>query len=231
MIDLCGAVAQLGERRVRNAEVRSSILLSSILLFNHRLNFMQHTMKIILGSKSPGRKQVLKSMGHEFTVMDPNIDEKAIRHNDPEKLVVALALAKAQALLPKINEAAILITADQVVRCNGKILEKPKDQSEAREFLYMHSQHPAETISAITVTNTLNKKQASGIDIAKIWFYPIPKNIIKKIAKQEYIVNCAGGFSIEDPLLKKYISKIEGTPESITGLPIELTKQLILKVT
>jgi septum formation protein len=167
-------------------------------------------------------------MGYEFTVIDPNIDEKAIRNDDPVKLVVALAIAKAQAILSKINEAAILITADQVVRCNNKILEKPENKNEAREFLRMHSQYPVETITAIVVTNnTLNKKQLSGVDIAKIWFYPIPENIIEQVANQEYVLNCAGGFSIDDPLLKEYIKKIEGTSESITGLPVELTKKLI----
>jgi len=188
---------------------------------------MPHPIKIILGSKSPGRKQILTKMGYEFTVIDPNIDEKAIRNDDPVKLVVALAIAKAQAILPKINEAAILITADQVVRCNNKILEKPENKNEAREFLWMHSQYPVETITAIAVTNTLNKKQLSGVDIAKIWFYPIPENIIEQVANQEYVLNCAGGFSIDDPLLKEYIKKIEGTSESITGLPVELTKKLI----
>ena len=191
---------------------------------------MHQTMKIILGSKSPGRKQILTKMGYEFTVLDPNIDEKAIRNDDPKKLVVAIACAKTQALLPKINEAAILITFDQVVCCNGKILEKPKDQNEARKFLHMYMQYPAETITAVVVTNTLNKKQDSGVDIAKIWFHPITENMIEQISNQEYVVNCAGGFSLDDPLLKKYIAKIEGEPDSITGLPIDLTKQLILKV-
>ncbi|CAL7962944.1 Nucleoside triphosphate pyrophosphatase [Gammaproteobacteria bacterium] len=187
-------------------------------------------MKFILGSKSPGRRQILTKMGYEFTVLDPNIDEKSIRSDVPERLVSALACAKAMALLPKISEAAILITSDQVVRCNSKILEKPKDQNEAHEFLRMYMQYPAETITAVTVTNTLNKKQESGVDIAKIWFHPIPENMVEQIANQEYVITCAGGFSLDDLLLKKYIAKIEGAPDSITGLPIELTKQLILKV-
>jgi septum formation protein len=187
-------------------------------------------MKIILGSKSPGRKQVLTKMGYDFTVIDPNIDEKCIRNDDPEKLVLKLAYAKAQAILPKINEPALLITSDQVVRCNGKILEKPKDKNEAREFLQMYMQHPAETITAVTITNTANKKQASGVDIAKIWFRQIPENMIKQIASQEYVVNCAGGFSLDDLMLKKYITKINGSPESITGLPVELTERLMLEV-
>jgi len=57
-------------------------------------------MKIILGSKSKGRKQILQNLGYDFVVMDPNIDEKSIRDSDPKKLVTLLAKAKAAALLP-----------------------------------------------------------------------------------------------------------------------------------
>ena len=169
-------------------------------------------------------------MGYKFTVIDPNIDEKIIRHNDPKKLVVALARAKAQAILATIHKSALLLTADQVVLCNNRILEKPRDQNEARNFLHMHLKYPAETITAIAITNTATKKQLYGVDIAKIWLSTIPSNVIEKLVKKKYVTNCAGGFSIDDPLFKKYVIKIAGTVESIAGLPVELTKQLITKI-
>lgn len=187
-------------------------------------------INIILGSKSPGRKKILTKMGFSFTVMDPNIDEKAIRNKDPKKLVLDLAYAKAAALLPKITKPTILITADQVVRCNNKILEKPQDKKEAEKFLRIYTKHPAETITAVVVTNTGNKKQMADIDIATIWFTKISENIIKKLAQQKYVLTCAGGFSIDDAILKQYIAKIVGTKDSITGLPQKLTKKLIKEV-
>ena len=81
-------------------------------------------MKIILGSQSAGRKKVLEGMGYEFETMSADIDERAIRLEDPVKLTLALAVAKSEALLPKIknDEGVILITSDQVVVCNGKII-------------------------------------------------------------------------------------------------------------
>lgn len=186
-------------------------------------------MQIILGSKSPGRKKILEKMGYQFTIMDPNIDEKSIRHLDPKELVLELAKAKAQKLLSSINQDAILITADQVVLCNNRILEKPKDFNEAKIYFHLHSQYPAKTISAIVVTNTKTKAQFSGVDIAEVFFKAIPEDIIAKIASQDYVLHCAGGFSLDDPLLKKYIEKIDGTEDSVTGLPIDLTKKLIEK--
>ncbi len=187
-------------------------------------------MRIILGSKSPGRKRLLTKMGYKFSVMDPNIDEKSLRHKDPKKLVLALARAKAAALLPKIKKSAILITADQVVLCNKKILEKPKTKTEARRFLKMYAKYPAKTITAIAVTNTASEKQKVGVSTASIWFHPLPKTVISKLLKQEVTLSCAGGFTIEGPILRRYIAKIRGTEDSITGLSIKLTEKLLAKV-
>ena len=91
-------------------------------------------MKIILGSKSKGRKRMLEEMGIEFEVMVADINEKAIRFDDPKELVLALARAKAEVLKQKIPEPTILITSDQVVVWEGKIREKPENEKEARFF-------------------------------------------------------------------------------------------------
>lgn len=187
-------------------------------------------MKIILGSKSPGRKQILQRLGYDFTVMDPNIDEKAIRDDNPKQLVLLLAKAKAAALVPKIPEPAILITSDQVVYCHNQILEKPQDHAEAEEYLRLHIKYSAQTITAVVVTNTLTGRQQSGVDMATVYFANIPENLIKKIAAQQYVLHCAGGFSLDDKLLQPYIAKIAGAEDSITGLPIKLTERLIAKV-
>jgi septum formation protein len=184
-------------------------------------------MKIILGSKSPGRKKVLQAMGYEFEVMVSDFDEKSIRDTNPVNLVLKLAHAKARTLLAQIKKPAILITSDQVVLCDDKILEKPADNREAEQYLRWYMDHPAETITAVVVVNTATHQQIDGVDIAKVHFRHIPGKMIKKIAAQEYVVHCAGGFSLDDKLLRKYIARIEGSEDSVTGLPISLTKRLI----
>jgi septum formation protein len=69
-------------------------------------------MHIILGSQSHGRRELLSAMGYAFAVMPAHIDEQAIRAKDPATLTLALAHAKADALLPQIHEPALLITSD-----------------------------------------------------------------------------------------------------------------------
>ncbi|KAJ4701944.1 Maf-like protein [Melia azedarach] len=78
-------------------------------------------VKIILGSSSMPRRKILGEMGYEFTVMAADIDEKIIRKENPEDLVMAIAEAKADSIILKLQtmesrlgnvESAILITAD-----------------------------------------------------------------------------------------------------------------------
>lgn len=187
-------------------------------------------MKIILGSQSKGRRGVLERMGYKFEIMSSDIDEKSIRHDNPKQLTISLANAKADALIPKITEPAILITFDQVVMWNDEIREKPEDEEEAREFLRGYSSHQAKTVTAVVVTNTATGERREGVDVAKIFFSGIPESIIDKLIDGGDIFSCAGGFSIENPILKNYIEKIEGSTDSVIGLPKELTERLIKEV-
>lgn len=186
--------------------------------------------KIILGSQSKARREILKQMGYEFEIMPSDIDEKQIRLENPTELTLALARAKAAALLPKIKEAAILITSDQVVVWNRTIREKPENEAQAREYLGRAAEHPSETVTAMVVINTATGKQAEGVDVAKVYFSDIPEEIISRLIEEGNIFNQAGGFSIDDPLVKDFVRRIEGEHESIEGLPKKLTERLMEEV-
>lgn len=172
----------------------------------------------------------MEEMGLEFEVMVAGIDEKAIRHKDPKELVKALAEAKAEALIPRIQEPAILITSDQVIVCEGEIREKPEDAEEARRFLESYAEHPAETVVAVVATNIANGKSASAVDVAKVFFSPFSREEIDAIIEDGEVFHIAGGFDIDGDGWAGHILKLEGTRDSVIGLPKELTKKLIAEV-
>ncbi|XP_021316461.1 maf-like protein DDB_G0281937 isoform X3 [Sorghum bicolor] len=104
----------------------------------------QQPFKLILGSSSVARKHILEEMGLEFQVMTADIDEKSIRRENPDDLVMVLAEAKADAIMSRLNLAdyqkegnqpTLLITSDIVVVHEGIIREKPTTKEEARQFL------------------------------------------------------------------------------------------------
>ncbi len=188
-------------------------------------------MKIILGSQSRFRAQALQDAGITIDeMMSPGIDEKAIRDENPERLVLMLAKAKAEALLPKISEPAILITADQVVMCNGEMREKPKDKAEAMGWLASYVKYTAEAVNGLQVVNTATGKIATGIDRATIIYKPTLLAKIKEIIDNSFAMEAAGALVEENALMTPHELRRTGEVNSFMGMPIELLKKLMAEV-
>ncbi|PIT88071.1 MAG: hypothetical protein COU29_03595 [Candidatus Magasanikbacteria bacterium CG10_big_fil_rev_8_21_14_0_10_36_32] len=111
-----------------------------------------------------------------------------------------------------------------------RLREKPENEAQAREYLSRAVEYPLETVTAVVITNTVTGKQEEGIDVAKVYFLDIPEETIEKLIKEGHIFHQAGGFSIDDPLVRDFVKQIEGEPESIIGLPKKLTERLIGEV-
>ncbi|KAK4533796.1 hypothetical protein CCYA_CCYA19G4678 [Cyanidiococcus yangmingshanensis] len=194
---------------------------------------------LILGSSSRTRQQLLKELGYEFVVMRPDIDEEAIRHPDAERLVRLLGHAKADALLAHLGDRSrldeqraegkplLLITGDQVVVHEGRILEKPQDATEARRFISSYGSAPAVTVGSVIVTNVSTGKRYEALDRAEIYFHPIPESVIEKLIEEGDVFSCAGGLMVEHPLVNKFVHHIVGSIDSVMGLNKTFTKSLI----
>ncbi|XP_060963085.1 uncharacterized protein LOC133032760 isoform X4 [Cannabis sativa] len=191
--------------------------------------------KIILGSSSVARRKILAEMGYDFTIMTADIDEKSIRKEIPEELVVALAEAKAAAILPRIPtgdyindvEPTLLITADQVVVYEGVIREKPSSKEEARKFMKDYSGGQAATVSSVFVSNLKSGFRKGDWDRVEIHFHEIPDDVIEKLIDEGTVLFVAGGLIIEHPLILPLVKKVVGTTDSVMGLPKALTEKLL----
>lgn len=139
----------------------------------------KEALRVWLGSGSASRhalmKEIIDEYGELMTFMgkvSADIDEKAIRYDDPRQLVLALAHAKADAILEKENgfegEDGYLITCDQVVLHKGCILEKPEDEGEARRMIAGYAEAPASTVGSTVVTHVRTGKRVERVDIATV---------------------------------------------------------------
>ncbi|KAJ3675651.1 hypothetical protein LUZ60_004693 [Juncus effusus] len=194
------------------------------------------SFKLILGSSSIARKNILAEMGYKFDVMTANIDEKGIRREKPEDLVLVLAEAKADAIMSRMNindykkedsDPTLLITSDIVVVHQGIIREKPISKEEAREFLKGYSGGHVSTIGSVVVTNLKTGKRCSSVDIAEVYFHDIPDEIIQNLIDEGIVFNVAGGLLLEHPLTLPFVEAVVGTTDSVMGLPKALTGKLI----
>ncbi|XP_050366476.1 uncharacterized protein LOC126784960 isoform X4 [Argentina anserina] len=193
------------------------------------------SFKIILGSSSTARRKILAEMGYEFTLMTADIDEKSIRKEKPEELVMVLAQAKAEAIQPKLPvgdyvkdaEPTLLITSDQVVVYEGVVREKPSSKEEARQFLKDYSGGHAATVGSVLVTNLKTGFSKGEWDRVEIYFHEIPDEAIEKLLEEGTVLKVAGGLIIEHPLILPFVKEVVGTTDSVMGLPKQITEKLI----
>lgn len=170
-------------------------------------------------------------MGYEFEIIAADIDEKAIRHDDPSQMVLAIANAKADALVPRLGTEGLLITADLAVVFEGEVLEKPRSEEEAFTTLRGYQGKPVGGVTAVVVTNLQTGKRASGIDKATVFFKrPFGESTIRDFIKSGKTFEHAGGLGVERPEFAPFVDHIEGTLDSVMGLPKDLTKKLIAEV-
>jgi len=199
---------------------------------------------VMLGSSSKWRaKLVAGTLPEGFTLFPeqiaPDIDEKAIRREDPHELVTAIAQAKTDRLLEILDakpegsaKPDLLICADQVIVFDGTIREKPEDVAQAKSHLQSYGANgkPAECTTGLVVTNLKTGERANGVDVAKQFFKPIPDDVADALIAKGDIMYCAGSFVAEDPLLEPYLGDLEGEFESVQGMPVKMTQDLLKKV-
>lgn len=187
-------------------------------------------LPLILGSASEGRRAVLAKAGYSFDVMRADIDEKAIRHPDPSVLTVRIATAKADALLLRVRKPSLLITADQVVTWGDEIREKPVDETQAWYFLETVSERALTMFSAVVVTDTASRRRVSGVDRARVMMRALPQVLINDIIADHSTYRHAAGFPIQDGRLQPFVRHVEGTMDSVIGLPLHLLHKLLSDV-
>ncbi|ESW28039.1 hypothetical protein PHAVU_003G253800 [Phaseolus vulgaris] len=194
--------------------------------------------KIILGSSSNARREILSEMGYEFTIMTADIDEKSIRREKPEDLVMVLAEAKADAIVQRLpaggrleedDSTTLLITADTVVVYQGIIREKPTSEKEAREFIKGYSGSHAAVVGSVVVTNLATGKRVGGWDSAEVYFLEIPDEVIDSLIDEGITFNVAGGLMLEHPLTLPFVDAVVGSTDTVMGLSKALTEKLLLE--
>ena len=103
--------------------------------------------KIILGSQSPRRKELLAGLGYTFSCRTTDVDEVFPDSLIGEEIPIYLSRLKAEALISTLQEDELLITADTIVWHNAQVLGKPCNEKEAHEMLRALSGETHEVIT------------------------------------------------------------------------------------
>jgi len=180
---------------------------------------MFENYKIILGSKSPRRRELLKALDIDFEVKDIDIQENYPADLPVKKIPEYIAKQKADACKIFLEANTILITADTIVAHNGKVFGKPKDENEAKMMLKTLANAAHEVITGVCITTL--KGQKSFSDTTKVTFSDMDDAEIDYYIKKYKPFDKAGGYGIQEWIGFACAEKIDGSFYNVMGLPIQ----------
>ena len=73
-------------------------------------------------------------------------------------------------------------------------------------------------------------REVEAVDTARIYFRRIPSDVVEQLIEEGTVFKCAGALMIEHPLVEPLITRIDGTPDSVMGLPKHLVLKGLLQV-
>ena len=196
------------------------------------MNSVEKAMKqfpysIILGSGSPRRQELLRSLGFEFKYKPINADESFSENLKAEQIPVYLAEKKAKAFAEKLAEGEVLITADTIVWCENKVLNKPADFEEGKKMLNALSGKMHQVFTAVCLKSA--KKQIVFCDESKVYFKKLNNEEIEYYLTNYSPYDKAGGYGVQDWIGYIAIDKIEGSFYNVMGLPVKKLYDELIK--
>lgn len=183
---------------------------------------------LILGSKSPRRKQLLEGLGFPFEIRTADTDESFSPLMCLEEVPEFLARKKFNDLLPGLNEKELLITADTTVIIGDEILNKPSNFDEAKRMLKKLSGNMHKVITGVCIGN--HHKIISLNDKTKVYFNKLSDSEINYYIENHSPYDKAGSYGIQEYMGYIGIQKIEGCFYNVMGLPIGKVYQTLKRV-
>ena len=175
--------------------------------------------KIVLGSTSSYRAQLLARLGLTFVSASPAIDETALPGENPAATALRLAIGKAQSLQP-IFEDALVIGADQVADLGGKAIGKPLTRNAATDQLLQMCGNTLQFHSGIALLNTLTGRIQSRNVTTTVRYRKYSPREIENYLDREDALDCAGSAKAEGLGISLIASMQSDDPSAIIGLPL-----------
>lgn len=177
--------------------------------------------KIILGSQSPRRRELMKMLDIPFESVSLNVEENFLYDLQAEEIAEYLAEKKSFGYSLKENE--LLITADTIVWINHQVLNKPQDEEDAKRMLRMLSNNVHSVFTGVCIRTSNNKVVFS--DETKVYFKSLTEEEMDYYVRHYQPFDKAGAYGVQEWIGAVAISKIEGSYFNVMGLPVHLVYQ------
>lgn len=181
--------------------------------------------RFIVASNSPRRRELLSLAGYQFEVIPSDTDETLESGIDAGEAVKELSKRKAL-FVSRMNKGAVVLGCDTVVALGGKILGKPKDESEAFSMLKCLSGREHEVFTGVYITD--GEKSEGFLSCTKVEFYPLSDETIRSYIATKEPMDKAGAYGIQG-LGSVLVKKINGDYFTVMGLPVNECARVLSK--
>lgn len=172
-------------------------------------------MNLILASASPRRQELLRIFGCPFTVRAADIDETMDPDNAPFDEVARVSRQKAQAIAAGQDD--VIIAADTIVVCCGKVLGKPRDAEDARRMLSLLSGRDHQVMTGCTVVR--GSRAVTFTEVTDLHFRPLLPQEIRRYILSGEPMDKAGAYGIQGGAAL-FCQRMEGDYYNVMGLPL-----------
>lgn len=185
--------------------------------------------KIILASSSPRRQHILQELGLIFDIIEPEFEENTSNLKFSYKVIESFALGKAKSVVQKINEPALIISADTMVVHKDEILGKPYTEENAILMLEKLNGKHHKVITALAIIDTHSKTELVETVTSGVFFNKLESSIMLKYIQDYKPFDKAGSYGIQE-LPKCFIKSIDGEFDNIIGLPSKTLIKMLTKL-
>ena len=177
---------------------------------------------ITLASSSPRRRDILATLGLEFSIAESDVDETPLAGEAPDDMVLRLAVAKAEAVTAASPD--IVIAADTAVVVDGLVLGKPADRDDCLAMLdalsgRAHTVYTGVALHREDVTHT-------ALSTTNVLFRDISRDEALAYWQSGEPRDKAGAYAVQG-LGGVFVERIEGSYSGVVGLPVFETASLL----
>lgn len=179
----------------------------------------ENTLKLVLGSSSIYRKELLQRLQIPFETMSPDINEASLDHETSEETAMRLAATKAR-MVAAAYPQALIIGSDQVAVFDNQRLGKPLNHVKATEQLRLIQDKEVVFYTAICLLNSATDRLQTHLVPYRVKFRPLTHQQIERYLEKEQPYHCAGSAKSEG-LGIALIERMTGNdPNALIGLPL-----------
>jgi len=177
------------------------------------------TIRLLLASQSPRRREYLTLLGLPFDASSADIDETPHPGESPVDIARRLSAAKARAAAACDGGDAIVIAGDTVVSLDGVVLGKPRDSAEATDMLLRLRGRPHTVYSGVAVLDAHNGRLAPDLAATEVFMRDYTDDELAAYVASGDPLDKAGGYAIQYEDFHP-VARIEGCYLNVVGLPL-----------